>query len=219
MNTEIILNFLKDLKANNNRDWFIENKKIYQAARTEFQDILKALIDGIGKFDDRIQDLEPKDCMFRINRDIRFSKDKSPYKTNFGGVIAQGGKKSPNPCYYLHFEPGNVFLAGGIYMPEANILKKIRQEIDYNAKVLKNVIEKPAFRKLFGEIEGDKLKKAPKDYAIDHPDIELLKLKSYIIIHRLANGEPVKKDFIESCLKIYKMMKPYNDFLTVAVSD
>ena len=142
-----VFSFLKDLSANNDREWMQSNKKRYENARKEVSTFVAQLIESIGEFDSGIVGLQPKDCLFRINRDIRFSKDKRPYKTNFGAAITEGGKKLPNPTYYIHMEPGKSMMACGIYMPEADTLKKIRQEIDYNAGELKKIIDNPTFKK------------------------------------------------------------------------
>ncbi|MBV6647713.1 MAG: DUF2461 domain-containing protein [Cyclobacteriaceae bacterium] len=213
-----VLSFLSDLTAHNNRDWMTENKSRYQEARKEFSALIANLITGISVFDPGIGDLEPKDCLFRINRDVRFSKDKSPYKTNFGAAMTEGGRHSPNPTYYLHVQPGHSFLAGGMYMPQPENLKKIRQEIDYNPEELKKIVGKKAFKQVFGEITGDRLKTAPKGYPKDHPNIELLQLKSFIVMHNLDDAELESDDFAESVISKFKVMHPFNEYLSVAIS-
>ena len=126
------LNFLKKLTKNNNKEWFDKNRSVYEDAKLEVKALVQQTIEKIATFDPSIASLEPKDCMFRINRDVRFSKDKSPYKNNMGFMIAPGGKKSIKGCYYVHIEPGNCFVAGGIWVPMPEQLKSIRQEIDYS---------------------------------------------------------------------------------------
>ncbi len=215
---EEILEFLKQLSNHNDRDWMHANKKSYNHAKDEFKDFVASLISGIGHFDESVLGLEPKDCIFRVNRDIRFSKDKSPYKTHFGAAIMEGGRKSPNPTYYLHIEPGKSFVAGGIYLPESEILKKVRQEIDYNPTELKNVVEGDDFKKAFGAITGEQLKTAPKGYPKDHPNIELLRHKSFLITHDLTDKKVLASNFEKTVLGLFKLMHPFNQYFAVAMS-
>lgn len=217
MNFSKILSFLADLKKNNNREWFEKNKPVYQEALKEYESVIKYLIDHLGKVEPGIADLKPKDCIFRIYRDVRFSKDKSPYKPNFGAAISRGGRKSPYALYYLHLEDGGSFLAGGIYMPPNDLLAKVRQEIDYNAGEFREIIQAPDFKKYFGELGGDKLKKAPKGYSPDDENIELLKHKSYIAMHYVSNEEVMAKAFPEKMTKVMLAMKPMNDFINRAL--
>lgn len=210
--------FLKALKEHNDRDWMAENKKWYQQVKKEVEQLVAALIGEISRFDEGITGLTPKDCMFRINRDIRFSKDKRPYKENFGAAITEGGKKSPMPTYYIHLEPGNSFVAGGIYMPETEVLKKIRQEIDYNPEELKKIVEDAEFKKTFGELTGERLKTAPKGYPKDHPNIELLRLKSIIVTNDYTDEQVLSNDFFDHVIHDFKVLHPMNQYLGVAVS-
>lgn len=219
MEFKIILDFLKKLKKNNNREWFTDNKKKFEAAKDAFEPAVERLLDGIGKFDKRIAEVTPKECIYRIYRDVRFSKDKTPYKTNFGAVMGEGGRKTTSAFYYIQIEPGdNSFIAGGLYMPEGEKLKKIRQEIDYNANDFKKILNKKSFKQYFPQIEGEKLKKAPKGYAPDDPNIELLKHKSYVVMHQFTDAQIMDDAFTKECIKMYKEMKPFNDFLHVAIS-
>lgn len=218
MVTQATFDFLKKLKKNNTKEWFDANRDSYQLAKENVQAIVKEFIDGITLFDKTIQGLEPKQCMFRINRDIRFSKNKSPYKTNFGASINQGGKKSMIPGYYIHIEPGNSFLAGGSWMPPAPQLAAIRQEIDYNAEEFKRIISAKEFKNLFGNMsDEDKLKTAPKGYPKDHPEIELLKFKSYIVVHELSDEQLLGSNFMKHSLKVFKAMYPFHIFLRRAM--
>lgn len=219
MEFKIILDFLKELKKNNNRDWFSDNKKKFVEAKDAFEPAVQKLIDGIGKFDKDLAEVTAKQCIYRIYRDIRFSKDKTPYKSNFGAVMGEGGRKSNKAFYYIQVEPGdNSFIAGGLYMPDGEKLKKIRQEIDYNGDDLKKVLNKKSFKGYFPEIEGEKLKKAPKGYSPDDPNIELLKHKSYIVVHRFTDAQMLDDNFTKDCVKMFKEMKPFNDFLNTAIS-
>ena len=217
MDFKTILNFLAGLKKNNNREWFEANKKDYQKALKEFESIIAQLIKELAEFDQLIGTLKPKDCIFRIYRDVRFSKDKSPYKPNFGAAISRGGRKSNHALYYLHLEDNNSFIAGGIYMPPNDVLNKVRQEIDYNAMEFKKIISSSDFKKFFGELQGDKLKKAPKGYQPDDENIELLKFKSYLAVNNVSNQDVLKPNFIKYCLEVYEAMTPMNDFINRAI--
>jgi len=219
MDTKIILNFLSELKKNNNRDWFEANKNTYKKAAQEFEKGVEYLISQLSELDPLIGQLRPKDCIFRIYRDVRFSKDKSPYKPNFGAAISRGGRKSPFGLYYLHFEDDNSFVAGGIYMPPNDVLNKVRQEIDYNADEFKKIVNTSTFKKFFNELQGDKLKKTPKGYRPDDENIELLKFKSYLAVHNVNNKKVLEKDFLTYCIEVYKAMKPLNDFINRAIVD
>ena len=217
MNTTLILKFLTDLSKNNNREWFEENKKRFLEAKTNFEEIVQGYIDEIAKFDTGITGLQAKKCVFRIYRDVRFSKDKSPYKLNFGASMTEGGRKTANPGYYIHIKPGECFFGGGLYHPEADDLKKVRQEIDYNSKSFVGMVESKKFKETFGEIWGDKLKRPPKGYDVDHPQIEYLKLKDFVALHKVNDAAIRKGDFIKNGIKVYKMIKPFNDFLKTAL--
>jgi uncharacterized protein (TIGR02453 family) len=214
---QTILKFLNNLEANNNREWFIENKGLYDTAKKEFEMFLNRVITGIQTFDDEIGSITAKDCIFRIYRDIRFSKDKTPYKTNFGGFISKGGRKSGYAGYYLHIEPSRSFLAGGSYMPPNDLLKKMRQEIYYNADEFKKIINSKNFVKTFGSLEGEKLSRPPKDFPADFKDIELLKYKSYVVLHPVDDKTLLESNFIKTALEVFSRLKPLNHFLNRAV--
>jgi uncharacterized protein (TIGR02453 family) len=149
-----VLNFLSDLRKNNHKEWMDQNKSRYQQAKKEFENLVKILIDRIALFDESIAGIQPKDCIFRLNRDIRFSNDKRPYKENMGAFITMEGKKGVDGGYYIHLQPGQSMLAGGTYMPPADVLKKIRQEIDYNPDPLLDFMRSQPFQKLFGDFDG-----------------------------------------------------------------
>lgn len=214
------LQFLKELKKNNNRDWFLDNKKKYETSKAEFIEFIDALIHQISKFDPSIKHHAAKDCIFRINRDIRFSKDKSPYKTNFGAHITSAKKRSEihsRAGYYIHLEPGASMLAGGAYMPEANWLRAIRQEIDYETKAFKKIIQSKSFKEYFGEMEGEKLVNAPKEYPKDHPEIELLKHKSFLATHKCKDSVVNSNDFLTHSTRVFKALYPFDTFLNRAL--
>ncbi len=214
----LILNFLKDLSGNNNREWFQENKQCYEQARAGFIALTGELIDKIGRFDADIATLDPKKCIFRIYRDVRFSKDKSPYKNNFGANISPGGRKSGMASYYLHIQPGASMLAGGMYHPGPENLARIRQEIDYNPGPLAEILQSSAFKKQFGELKGDKLKRPPKGYDPDHPNIEWLKHKDFIVYKSLSDRELTDKKFIAGTMNAFNVLSPFNDYFNMAVS-
>lgn len=210
--------FLKALKKNNNRDWFNDHKSEYENAKDNVLGFIQELVVAFSTFDSSLRGLEAKDCLFRIYRDTRFSKDKTPYKTNLGASINAGGKKSMGPGYYVHLEPGGSFIAGGIWMPPADEVKKIRQEIDYNGKDLKKILTKPSFKKAFGGLSREHaLKTAPKGYPKDHPDIELLKLNSFIVWKNVSDKDILEPKSIKSLTTLGKEMKPLMDFLKTAL--
>jgi uncharacterized protein (TIGR02453 family) len=208
------LKFLKQLSSNNNREWFHEHKSDYEIAKEEVVQLLENIIASISKFDPIISGLEPKSCLFRINKDVRFSKDKSPYKLNFGASINPGGKKSMIPGYYIHIEPGKSFLAGGTYMPEPEFLNAIRQEIDYHTDEFKAILNQKKFKTLFGDLSNeDKLKTAPKGYDKNHPDVNLLQHKHFIVIYPLKDSQLLSEKLTKELSDVFKEMLPLNQFL------
>lgn len=218
-NTHLILSFLSELKEHNQKEWMDAHKQQYQQARQAFIALVGQLLEGLKSHDPSLEGIQPKDCIFRINRDIRFSKDKTPYKIWMSAVMAEGGKKTLEAIYYLHLQPGDEsMVAGGIYEPLGEQLRKIRQEVDYNAAELKEIVYHPDFLKYFGEIQGDKLSRAPKGYPADHPNIEFLKLKSYLAIRKFSDAEVLQDDFVEEVLKTFRAVQPFNEYLNVAVS-
>ncbi len=219
MNVSFILDFLEELSDNNSKEWMDANKSRYLQAREAFITLVNELLDDIKQFDPDIAPLAAKDCIFRINRDIRFSKNKDPYKNNFGASISEGGKKSASAGYYLHIQPGNEsFIGGGLYMPPGEHLKKVRQEIDYNAPELLKVVSDQGFKKSFGVVQGEKLARAPKGYDPAHPNIEFLKLKSYVVLHKLSDEDLKSPRLRQNLAEHCHVMKPFLDFLNVAVS-
>ncbi len=215
---EIILYFLGELEKNNNREWFQKNKPLYEDAKKAFESFINSLIPGIARFDSSVKFVEAKDCTFRIFRDVRFAKDKSPYKNNFGAWITKNGRKSSGPGYYFHVQPGECFISGGIHMPDPETLKKIRQEIFYNVVELKRIMADRSFKKYFTGIdEWDKQKLPPRDYPKDFEEIDLLKNRSYTITHPVDKKMVESEKFSEYVLKVWQTMYPYNRFLARAV--
>lgn len=211
------LQFLAELAENNHKEWFDANRKRYKAAREDYISLIHQLIQGISDFDEGVVGLEPKQCIFRINRDIRFSKNKAPYKTNFGAHIAPGGRKSPYAGYYMHLEPGKCFLAGGKYHPMPNELKNIRAHIEGNAPQLRAILAENNFAKLYGEFKGDSLKTAPKGYPKDHPDIDLIKRKDFFVVHECEEGKIHSEEFVDYVVEVFRVLRPLNAFLNEAV--
>ena len=211
---ETCLKFLKQLSKNNNKEWFDVNRKTYEVCKAEFEGIVKSVIEKSFVFDNQLTGLEAKKCLFRINKDVRFSKDKSPYKLNMGASINPGGKKSMIPGYYIHIEPGKSFLAGGSYQPMPEMLAAIRQEIDYNSTEFKKIISAKDFKTYFKELsQEDKLKTSPKGYEKTHPDIALLQLKHFITVHPLSDDDVLNKKLPLYAAKVFKAMLPLNLFL------
>jgi uncharacterized protein (TIGR02453 family) len=207
------LQFLKDLVANNNREWFQENRKRYDDAKADVEKLTAHLIREVHTFQD-LGNLQVKDCIFRINRDIRFSKNKEPYKSNLAIAIGAGGRSSGKIDYYLHIQPnGHSFLGGGMWSPTTEQLARYRQEIDYNAQELKDIIEVKDFKAYFPEIQGESLKTAPKGFAKDHPELDLLKRKQMFFMHTYSDKEVISKDFAEEVMKGIRLLKPYCDYM------
>lgn len=214
-----ILSFLTTLRKNNNREWFEKNKSKYLIVKAGYEDFLETLHGRIISFDDTLKTLNPRKSGFRIYRDVRFSKDKSPYKTYMGAALSPGGKLDQEPGYYIHIEPGKSFVAGGLYQPDAAHLARLRQEIDYNGEKLKAILKERSFLKDFEKMDDfDKGKLPPKGYAKDHPDIELLKHKSFIVSHPFTDAEVKSKDFEKKVAALCKKIKPMVDFIRVALS-
>lgn len=208
-----VLEFIAELKENNTREWFEANKQRYLKIKEEHESMLDKVIDGIASIDLYTGRPATKDCVFRIYRDIRFSKDKQPYKEHIGAFISQGGRKTSKPGYYLHLDPGNCFYGGGIYMPPPDILKKLRNEIYFDADTFKGILEEKKFKKMFGDLYEDKLVKAPKDFDPEFANIDLLKYKSYFVERPLKDEEVTSPDFVKIILETTKQMQPFQKFL------
>jgi uncharacterized protein (TIGR02453 family) len=212
------LKFLTALKDNNNRAWFETNRPWYERTKMDFDALVEGLIKGISAFDKDIAELLVKNCTFRQYRDVRFSKDKRPYKVNMGAYFNKGGKKVNSAGYYFHLEPGKSMIAGGLWMPEAAQLSKVRQEIDYNYIEWKKLTTQANFKKTFpsGINLEDSLKRPPKGYLETNPAIEYIKLKSFIIKCPLPDEALLTPAFKKNIVQIFKTMKPFIDFLNRA---
>jgi len=210
------LQFLSDLRKNNYREWFQKNRARYEEARTNYESLVQSVINEIVKFDPILKGLEARNCMYRINRDIRFSNDKTIYKTHLGGFIVRGGKKFGDRFagYYIHVEPGNKsMIAGGAYIPPMPWLTAIREKIDQEGDRFSKIINNMEFKALFGGIEGEKLKSAPRGFTKDHKRIELLKMKSFLVSLTVTDKEVLSDRFFDQVIRASKAMKPLNDFL------
>lgn len=214
------LKFLKDLRQNNNKPWFDENKTQYQQAKDDFETLVQQIIDGLARIDPDMEGLKVKDCVFRIYKDVRFSKDKTPYKANMGAYFSKGGKKSPYGGYYFHLEPGgNSFAGGGIWMPEAPHIKKIRQEIDYNFTEFQGIVGQKEFIRYFGKVNGETLKTAPQGYHEDNPAIAYIKLKSLVVNHNISDDATTQPTLVRDILRTYAVMQPFINFLNRALDE
>jgi len=208
-----VLDFLSDLKKHNNKAWFEENRAAYETARTHYENFVDQLIGEYGKTED-LGGLTAKDCVMRIYRDTRFSKDKSPYKTNMGATIAPGGKKSTSLGYHLHMQPHDeTLIAGGLYMPTPDQLARFRVAIDQDAAPFKVIVEDKVFKKYFGMVEGEKVKTVPQGYTREHPEIELLRFKQVVVVHRFSDEMVLSPRFSTQVIKTFTAMKPFLDYL------
>jgi uncharacterized protein (TIGR02453 family) len=213
------LDFLKKLSENNNREWFALNKYLYEEAKADLFPFIAQLIKEFSAIDPQYaSDTEPKKALMRIYRDVRFSKNKDPYKKNYGIAFDVKGYGPHTPSYYLHLQPGECFFGVGFWQPEANVVKMIREEIDYNTTEFLNVIEADGFKNTFRLSQEDKLKKAPKGYEITHPQIELLKLKSFIAIYPIAEDEFFKPSIVNKLKTAFENIQPFVLFLRKAVA-
>jgi uncharacterized protein (TIGR02453 family) len=214
------IKFLKGLAKNNNKPWFDKHRTAYDAARSDFASFIQKVIDQHAKNDATIKPLVAKDCMFRINRDIRFSKDKTPYKKNFAASINKGGRKSMLAGYYFHLEPGQTFVGGGVYQPMPEELKKLRQEIDYNLADFKKIIGGKKFKSVYGDIDRSAeflLTRVPKGYDPGNPAADLLRLKSYIAMVELKDSDLTSKDLVKKTLASFAAIQPLLFFLNNAI--
>ncbi|MFN8255423.1 MAG: DUF2461 domain-containing protein [Bacteroidales bacterium] len=219
MNFINIISFLNDLKSNNNRDWFNKNKDNYIKTKIEFDKITGHLIKLIHEIDPSIGLPEPEECVFRIYRDVRFSKNKDPYKIHYGAYISDGGRKSKKAGYYFHLQPGESFVAAGAYMPEPALLKEIRHEIVDNYPAFKAIIEDKNFKKIFPSVGGEKLKTLPQGFPKDFEGIEIIKLKSFEVFCPVSDKVLLSPDFEDFFRKAIKTALPYNSFFNRIISN
>jgi TIGR02453 family protein len=213
MELKATLDFLAELKDNNDRLWFEDNKPRYERARGAFLETVAALITEIGRFED-LGSVRPEACLFRIYRDARYARGKPPYKENMGALIGAEGRKTAFRGYYVHILPGGgSFLAGGLYNPSPVQLSALRDAIDADSRKLRKIVGAPDFVRLFGAISGDSLKTAPSGFSSGHPDIDLLRLKQFTALHSLSDAELLSPSFVAEAVEAFKAMRPFMLYL------
>lgn len=211
------LNFLSILETNNNREWFNENKKLYLQAKENVENAVNDIIARVAEFDESVQRLEAKNCIFRIYKDTRFSKDKTPYKTNIGASLVEKGPKTLNHAgYYIHLEPGKSFLAGGVYMTESQSLKAIREKISSEAGEFIKILNKKSFKEQL-KLQGEKLMRVPQGFDKDDLMAEYLKFKQFTVFHPLTDDQVLDENFVQNTVHIFKEIYPFNQFLNAAI--
>ena len=211
------VSFLKELKRNNNKTWFDNHKAKFLSAKNDFENFVQEIIKVISAFDNDIKDLQAKNCTFRINRDIRFSKDKTPYKTNMGASFNRGGKKSIFGGYYFHLEPGGKsFVGGGLWMPDPIAFNKLRQEIDYCFPEFQKIISNPSFKKQYNNLEmneGQMLVNVPKGYDKENPAASFLKLKSFVATKNISDTLLTNSGLLKETAKAFEALMPLVKFM------
>ena len=212
------IGFLRKLEKSNTRDWFNANKTLFIRANDNVIALAGDLIDRISKFDETVAGVDPKTCVFRIYRDVRFSKDKSPYKTNLGAFIAPGGKKAMLPGYYFHVQPGMFFAAAGKHLPDAGELLKIRKAVVTDTKDFLKIVEGKPFRDRFGDLDGERLSRPPKGFDADHPAIEYLKLKSFTVSEEFTAKDAASSGYTKMLADSFKAAYPLVVFLRKALA-
>lgn len=213
--TQETLNFFSQIEENNNKPWFENNRNLYESAKANYLEFIEILLPKIRKID-QIVDKDLKKYASRIHRDVRFSKNKSPYKNNISSLIERELEYKKCP-FYIHIQPNGSFIGGGVYQPEQILLKRLRQEIDYNSSELHKIIDQQSFKDMFGKITGDTLVRPPKGYDEDNPNIELLKLKNYIVHKNFSNEAVISPNFVDKIAEIYKEALPFFEFLDNAI--
>ncbi len=212
-NLRFTLDFLRDLRAHNDRAWFDQNRQRYDIARANFETLVAELIILTGSFED-LGSVTPNDCMYRIYRDVRFSPDKTPYKTNMGAVIGKSGRKTIGRSYYVQIGPeGESFIAAGLYMPSKDQLDLMRRAIASDSSPLRKVLNKRDFKRYFGGLEGEQLKTAPQGYAKDHPDIDLLRYKQFLASAPLSEAQVLSDDLADYVVGGFKALKPLETYI------
>ena len=213
------LNFLSTLEINNNREWFNENKHLYLEAKANVETVVNEIISEVAEFDQSVERLEAKNCIFRIYKDIRFSKDKTPYKNNLGASLVEKGPKTLNHAgYYIHLEPGKSFLAGGVYMTEPKNLKAIRTAISSESEKFLKILNKKSFKDIL-ELQGTKLVKVPQGFDKEDPMGDYLKFKQFTVFHPLSDADVLDQDFVMNTVKVLKEIYPFNRFLNEAIGN
>ncbi len=208
------INFLSNLKVNNSKEWFDLHRQTYEAAKADYLKLVTAILEQLKTIDPTLENLEPKKCVFRINRDVRFSKNKDPYKTNMGSFYSKGGKAVECAGYYFHLEPGACFIGGEYWMPQGPVLKSIRSEIDYNLDEFNSIMQEKSMKKYFGALSQEaRLSRPPQGYEADNPAIEYLKLKSFVVTAPLPDEALTDSNLVNLVTDHFKAMKPLVHFL------
>lgn len=205
--------FIQSLKMYNSKEWMDENRDWYQNARSNYVDVVTAVLEGLQLFDNSLEGVDPKKSIYRINRDIRFSPDKTPYKQHFGASFVKNGKNSGNAGYYFHIEPGNCFMGAGVWHPDNQVLKALRQEIDYNLSEWLSIVENPKFVKNFGQLQGEQLQQVPRGYEKTHPAAQYLKYKSFLAHVPLTDAFVMQEDMVPKLIESLKLMVPLVQFI------
>jgi uncharacterized protein (TIGR02453 family) len=207
------LEFLRELREHNERQWFNDHRAQYDAARTAFEGFVADLIEAVGEFED-LAGVTPDECMFRIYRDTRFSPDKTPYKYSMSAVIGRGGRKATGRGYYVHIQPDNESLvAGGLHSPSSAELDAVRRAIAADAAPLKRIVAAPDFVRYFGALRGESLKTAPQGYPKDHPDIDLLRRKQFLAEHALSDAQVLAADAVAQITGACAALQPLLTYL------
>lgn len=211
--------YLKKLSKNNSREWFHDNKVIYEEAKEEFKDFVEDLLVHMGHFE-KLNGVSAKDCIYRIQRDVRFSPNKTPYNTHFSAMIALKGRKTQLAPYYFRLKPdGESVMGGGVWGGKAALINAVREEIDYSMTDFKSILQSPEFLSYFTAMSGQQLKRPPKGYPADHPDIDLLRHKQFLLFHSYDHKLALEKGFRDEILVVFRTMKPFLDFLNVPLRD
>lgn len=208
---DLTLAFLRDLKAHNDREWFTANRERYDTARAAFEDVVDDVILAYNEVEP-VHGLQTKDCVYRIYRDVRFSGDKSPYKTAMSASIGPGGRKSQRLNLYVHIEPEGCFVATGLYAPTPEQIKRVRAAIAEDARPLRAVLNAKDFKKHFGALSGERLKSAPRGYAADHPDADLLAYKQYLAIRNLPEDLVLGPKLVPQLIASAHALRPFCDY-------
>ncbi len=209
----LVLRFLKGLRANNDRDWFTGHRAQFELARAHFEEYIDAVITSLSPTE-RLGGVTPRDCIFRLNRDLRFTKDKTPYKPYMSAYIAPGGRKSRRLGFYIHLEPGNrSMFGGGLHEPEPRQIAAWRAAIDRNPRPLLKIMKGGSFRRYFGELRGESLKTAPRGYAREHPNLALLRLKTVTVARSVSDKQVSSPQLFAETIATYRAMKPFLIYL------
>ncbi|MEQ8478058.1 DUF2461 domain-containing protein [Fulvivirga sp.] len=207
-----VFKFLNNLRKNNNRDWFGENKDKYVSAHEAVISFADDLLAEMKKHDD-LETISGKKSLFRIYRDVRFSKDKSPYKTHFSGSFKRGTKWLRGG-YYFHIEPGNVFIGGGFFSPSKEDLQRIREEIAEDDEPMRQILNDKGFKRHFGELQGEQLKTAPKGFDKEHPAADLIRYKQFYFISQFSEAEANSKGFAKLMSERFALLRPYFNYMS-----